>query len=70
MAEASNGPGSRRRRQALNRLTEEAGELGLYDGSPDDYAAALRSARRRRASSTRAVITPRAPQQDQQRATE
>lgn len=37
------------RRQALNELTEEAGELGLYDGTSEDYAAALRSARRRRA---------------------
>jgi excisionase family DNA binding protein len=37
------------RRAALNQLTEEAGELGLYDGSPADYATALRSARQRRA---------------------
>jgi excisionase family DNA binding protein len=37
------------RRAALNQLTEEAGELGLYDGSPADYASALKSARRRRA---------------------
>ena|SRR5579875_2800526 len=37
------------RRAALNRLTEEAGELGLYDGTPADYTTALRSARRRRA---------------------
>jgi excisionase family DNA binding protein len=37
------------RRFALNQLTEEASELGLYDGSPADYAAALQSARRRRA---------------------
>lgn len=37
------------RRAALNRLTEEASELGLYDGSPADYATALKSARRRRA---------------------
>ena len=37
------------RRSALNQLTEEAGELGLYEGAPADYAAALRSARRRRA---------------------
>ena len=36
-----------KRRAALNQLTEEAGELGLYDGTPADYAAALRSARRR-----------------------
>ena len=32
------------RRAALNQLTEEAGELGLYDGSPADYASALKSA--------------------------
>lgn len=37
------------RRAALNQLTEEASELGLYDGSPADYATALKSARRRRA---------------------
>ena len=37
------------RRSALNQLTEEAGELGLYDGSPADYAGALKSARQRRA---------------------
>src|SRR5271156_2415211 len=37
------------RRAALDQLTEEAGELGLYDGSPADYATALKSARRRRA---------------------
>ncbi len=36
------------RRVGLNQLTEEAGELGLYDGSPADYATALRSARQRR----------------------
>jgi len=36
------------RRAALNELTEEAGELGLYDGTSQDYAGALRSARRRR----------------------
>lgn len=36
-------------RAALNQLTEEASELGLYEGSPADYAAALKSARRRRA---------------------
>jgi excisionase family DNA binding protein len=38
------------RRAALNELTEEASEAGIYDGSPDDYAAALKSARRRRAA--------------------
>jgi excisionase family DNA binding protein len=37
------------RRAALNQLTEEASELGLYEGSPADYATALKSARRRRA---------------------
>lgn len=34
-------------RAALNQLTEEASELGLYEGSPSDYAPALKSARRR-----------------------
>lgn len=37
------------RRAALDELTEEAGEAGIYDGTPADYAAALRSARHRRA---------------------
>ena len=37
------------RRAALNQLTEEASELGLYEGSPADYATAVKSARRRRA---------------------
>jgi excisionase family DNA binding protein len=37
------------RRAALNQLTEEASELGLYEGSPADYATALKTARRRRA---------------------
>lgn len=37
------------RRAAMNQLTEEASELGLYEGSPADYATALKSARRRRA---------------------
>jgi excisionase family DNA binding protein len=36
------------RRNTLDRLTEEAGELGLYDGSRDDYLDALRAARSRR----------------------
>ncbi len=36
------------RRSALNRLTEEAGEVGLYDAASADYATALKSARRRR----------------------
>lgn len=39
------------RRSALNDLTEDAGRLGLYDGTPEDYAAALKAARRRRARS-------------------
>lgn len=33
---------------ALNQLTEEASELGLYEGTPD-YATALKSVRHRRA---------------------
>jgi excisionase family DNA binding protein len=37
------------RRAVLDRLTAEAGELGLYDATPSDYAEALRAARRRRA---------------------
>ena len=37
------------RRAALNQLTEEAGELGFYDGTPADYITALKSARHRRA---------------------
>lgn len=37
------------RRATLDRMTEEAGEAGAYDGSPDDYAAALAAARKRRA---------------------
>ena len=37
-------------RAALNQLTEEASELGLYEGSPADDAAALKSARRRRSA--------------------
>lgn len=37
------------RRASLNQLTEEAGELGLYDGSAADYSAALQSARRSQA---------------------
>lgn len=41
------------RRATLNELTEEAGNLGLYDGSPADYAAALQSARRRSRSRTK-----------------
>ncbi|HET9061579.1 MAG TPA: helix-turn-helix domain-containing protein [Acidimicrobiales bacterium] len=34
------------RRAALDSLTEEAGELGLYEASQAEYAEALRSARR------------------------
>lgn len=37
------------RRAVLDQLTEEAGELGLYDDTEADYAGALRAARRRRA---------------------
>jgi hypothetical protein len=29
-------------------MTEEASEAGLYDGSSEDYAAALKRARKRR----------------------
>ena len=36
------------RRAALDRMTEEAGEAGIYDGTPADYAAALQAARKRR----------------------
>jgi hypothetical protein len=37
------------RRAALNRMTEEAGEAGIYEGAPADYTAALKVARKRRA---------------------
>jgi excisionase family DNA binding protein len=37
------------RRAALDRMTEEASEAGLYDGRPEDYTAALKRARRRAA---------------------
>jgi excisionase family DNA binding protein len=37
------------RRSVLDQLTKEASGLGLNDGTPADYAAALRSARRRHA---------------------
>jgi excisionase family DNA binding protein len=37
------------RRAALDRMTEEANEAGLYDGRPEDYAAALEKARKRAA---------------------
>jgi excisionase family DNA binding protein len=40
------------RRATLNRLTEEATDAGLYDGTPEDYADALQSARQRRSGST------------------
>jgi hypothetical protein len=32
------------RRAALDRMTEDASEAGLYSGRPEDYAAALKSA--------------------------
>jgi excisionase family DNA binding protein len=35
------------RRAALDRMTEEASGAGLYDGRPEDYAAALKKARKR-----------------------
>jgi excisionase family DNA binding protein len=35
------------RRAALDQLTEDASEAGLYGGAPQDYAAALKAARRR-----------------------
>lgn len=37
------------RRATLNRMTTDAGDAGIYEGSPDDYASALKSARKRRA---------------------
>ena len=37
------------RRAALDRMTEEASEAGIYGGTPEDYAAALKKARRRAA---------------------
>lgn len=37
------------RRAALDEMTEEASEAGIYGGTPDDYAAALKKARRRAA---------------------
>ena len=36
-------------RAALDRMTEEASDAGLYDGRPEDYAAALKKARKRSA---------------------
>jgi excisionase family DNA binding protein len=35
------------RRATLNRTTEEASEAGIYEGSPADYAAALKAERKR-----------------------
>ena len=35
------------RRAALDRMTEDASEAGLYGGTPEDYSAALKRARRR-----------------------
>ena len=37
------------RRAALDRMTEDASEAGIYGGAPEDYAAALKKARRRAA---------------------
>jgi excisionase family DNA binding protein len=37
------------RRAALDQMTEDASEAGLYGGAPEDYAAALKKARRRAA---------------------
>ena len=42
------------RRHALNELTSDADDLGISDGSPEDYAAALKSARRRRVADRKA----------------
>jgi excisionase family DNA binding protein len=35
------------RRVTLNRMTEEASEAGIYEGSPADYTAALKAERKR-----------------------
>jgi excisionase family DNA binding protein len=35
------------RRAALDRMTEDASEAGLYDGRPEGYAAALKRVRKR-----------------------
>lgn len=43
----------RERRDALNRMTEEASGLDLYDDPPPDYTEALKKARRRRSSTRR-----------------
>lgn len=37
------------RRAALDQMTEDASEAGIYGGAPEDYAAALKKARRRAA---------------------
>ena len=37
------------RRAALDRMTEDASEAGIYGGTPEDYAAAPKTARRRAA---------------------
>ena len=37
------------RRAALDRMTEDASGAGIYSGTPEDYAAALKTARRRTA---------------------
>jgi len=37
------------RRAALDRMTEDANEAGLYSGRPEEYAAALKKARKRAA---------------------
>lgn len=42
------------RRAALNELTEEAQQVGLCEGRPEDYTVALAKARRRRAASDQA----------------
>jgi excisionase family DNA binding protein len=37
------------RRAALDQMTEDASEAGIYGGTPEDYAAALKTARKRAA---------------------
>jgi excisionase family DNA binding protein len=37
------------RRAVLDRMTEDASDAGQYDGTPEDYASALKRARRRAA---------------------
>jgi hypothetical protein len=37
------------RRAALDQMTEDASEAGIYGGTPEDYAAALKKARRQAA---------------------